>query len=201
MAIAADKAQGPGDRRRRRSRRPRRGGGARRRDVDVALPVVVKPVDADNSTRGDAGPRRSDLGPAIADALDALRLPHWSSPTSSWGERCGAASSCRDGELVCLPLEEYAVDARSKPVRRATTSSTVPPTASCTSSPRTPPTHGSSTSTTRSPSGSGRRRDRCHVALGCRHYSLFDFRIDPDGDPWFLEAGLYCSFSRRAWSR
>jgi D-alanine-D-alanine ligase len=36
---------------------------------------------------------------------------------------------------------------------------------------------------------------RCHRALGCRHYSLFDFRIDPDGKPWFLEAGLYCSFA------
>ena len=36
---------------------------------------------------------------------------------------------------------------------------------------------------------------RCHRALGCRQYSLFDFRIDPDGRPWFLEAGLYCSFA------
>ncbi len=34
-----------------------------------------------------------------------------------------------------------------------------------------------------------------HRALGCRHYSLFDFRIDPQGNPWFLEAGLYCSFA------
>jgi D-alanine-D-alanine ligase len=24
---------------------------------------------------------------------------------------------------------------------------------------------------------------------------LFDFRIDPEGQPWFLEAGLYCSYS------
>ena len=39
---------------------------------------------------------------------------------------------------------------------------------------------------------------RSHAALGCRHYSLFDFRIDPDGRPWFLEAGLYCSFSDRS---
>jgi D-alanine-D-alanine ligase len=39
---------------------------------------------------------------------------------------------------------------------------------------------------------------RCHRALGCRHYSLFDFRIDPDGRPWFLEAGLYNSFARRS---
>jgi D-alanine-D-alanine ligase len=36
---------------------------------------------------------------------------------------------------------------------------------------------------------------RCHIALGCEQYSLFDFRIDPNGRPWFLEAGLYCSFS------
>jgi D-alanine-D-alanine ligase-like ATP-grasp enzyme len=24
---------------------------------------------------------------------------------------------------------------------------------------------------------------KCHIALGCRHYSLFDFRIDPQGNP------------------
>jgi D-alanine-D-alanine ligase len=24
---------------------------------------------------------------------------------------------------------------------------------------------------------------KCHIALGCRHYSLFDFRIDPSGQP------------------
>ncbi|MDT7743739.1 MAG: D-alanine-D-alanine ligase, partial [Actinomycetota bacterium] len=29
-----------------------------------------------------------------------------------------------------------------------------------------------------------------------RDYGLFDFRVDPDGRPWFLEAGLYCSFAR-----
>ena len=39
---------------------------------------------------------------------------------------------------------------------------------------------------------------KCHVALGCRQYSLFDFRIDPAGQPWFLEAGLYCSFARQS---
>lgn len=30
-----------------------------------------------------------------------------------------------------------------------------------------------------------------HAALGCRDYSLYDFRIDGDGTPWLLEA---CSF-------
>ncbi len=27
---------------------------------------------------------------------------------------------------------------------------------------------------------------------------LFDFRLDPQGQPWFLEAGLYCSFSPKS---
>jgi D-alanine-D-alanine ligase len=33
---------------------------------------------------------------------------------------------------------------------------------------------------------------------GLQVLSLFDFRIDPDGQPWFLEAGLYCSFARES---
>ena len=41
----------------------------------------------------------------------------------------------------------------------------------------------------------GRAAERAHRALGCRDYSLFDFRIDPAGRPWLLEAGLYCSFA------
>ena len=27
-------------------------------------------------------------------------------------------------------------------------------------------------------------------------YRNFDFRIDPSGEPWFLEAGPYCSYAR-----
>ena len=36
---------------------------------------------------------------------------------------------------------------------------------------------------------------KAYLALGCRHYSLFDFRIDLQGNPCFLEAGLYYSFA------
>jgi D-alanine-D-alanine ligase len=39
---------------------------------------------------------------------------------------------------------------------------------------------------------------KCPLALGCRQYILFDFRIDPKGQPWFLEAGLYCSFAPKS---
>lgn len=34
-----------------------------------------------------------------------------------------------------------------------------------------------------------------HRALGCRDYSLYDFRVDPQGNPFMLESCLYCSFS------
>eukprot|EP01047_Picozoa_sp_COSAG01_P009695 COSAG01_NODE_401_length_17529_cov_47.865806_11_plen_378_part_00 len=37
-----------------------------------------------------------------------------------------------------------------------------------------------------------------HKALGCRDYSLYDVRVSPDGVPYILEAGLYCSFAERS---
>lgn len=39
---------------------------------------------------------------------------------------------------------------------------------------------------------------RSHRALGCRDYSLYDVRVDPEGEPYFLEACLYCSFAPKS---
>jgi D-alanine-D-alanine ligase len=39
---------------------------------------------------------------------------------------------------------------------------------------------------------------RSHKALGCRDYSLYDVRVDPQGEPYFIEACLYCSFSLKS---
>lgn len=36
---------------------------------------------------------------------------------------------------------------------------------------------------------------KAHKALGCKYYSLFDVRINPEGMPFMLEACLFCSFS------
>jgi len=36
---------------------------------------------------------------------------------------------------------------------------------------------------------------RAHKAIGARDYSLYDVRVDPKGNPHFLESCLYCSFS------
>jgi len=40
--------------------------------------------------------------------------------------------------------------------------------------------------------------ERSHKALGCRDYSLYDVRVDPQGEPYFIEACLYCSFSPKS---
>merc|ERR1711904_554441 len=36
---------------------------------------------------------------------------------------------------------------------------------------------------------------KAHKELKCRHYSLYDIRVDADEQPYILEAALFCSFS------
>ena len=164
--------------------------------VDVALPVVVKPVDADNSLGVALVREAADLPGAVEEALrhsDRVLVEEYVDLGRE--VRCGIVE--RDGVLVGLPLEEYAVDPETKPIR------------------------GHDDKIRRGDDGLGlvakdvehawivdvddpltavvwEVAKRCHRALGCRHYSLFDFRIDPDGQPWFLEASLYNSFARQS---
>ncbi len=163
----------------------------------VDPPAVVKPVDADNSLGVALVRDRADYDRALEAAYAHADAALVETFVELGREvRCGVV--VRDGRLVCLPLEEYAVDRDRRPVR------------------------GHDDKLTRDGAGELRlmakdpakawivdRDDpiteavwevarRCHVALGCRHYSLFDLRIDPSGRPWFLEAGLYCSFARQS---
>ena len=163
----------------------------------LAPPVVVKPVDGDNSLGATLVRDRSGY-PA---ALEAALAHSGAALVESYVElgrevRCGVI--VRDGQLLCLPLEEYNVDSATKPIRDyadkisrntdgelslvakdSTRAWIVDP-----GDPLTKRVHAAAR--------------RCHMALGCRHYSLFDFRIDPAGQPWFLEAGLYCSFAEKS---
>ncbi len=163
----------------------------------LAPPVVVKPVDADNSHGVTLVQDAAGFAPALAAA--------WAESGHALVEdfvplgrevRCGVVVV--DGELVALPLEEYGLDAGSKPIRDAAdkiqraedgrlglmakdtpTVWIVDP-----ADPVTPAVWAAARA--------------CHLALGCRDYSLFDFRIDPAGTPWFLEAGLYNSFAKQS---
>ncbi len=164
-------------------------------DVSLTPPIVVKPVDADNSTGVSLVTDSAENAAALASA--------WQHSSAALAERyiplgrevrCGIIASGKD--LLCLPLEEYRVSNADKPIRTA----------------RDKLSRGRDGELTLVAKGSTHTQivdvddpitgavwaaaERCHTAMGCRHYSLFDFRVDELGTPWFLEAGLYWSFAR-----
>lgn len=160
-------------------------------------PVVVKPVDSDNSL-GIGLVLEMDEYPGALDAAWAHSDRVLVERYVELGREVRCATIVRDGGLIALPLEEYAMDTRDKPVRDAADKLARGPDGEMrlvakeatrawivdSNDPVNVAVHDAAR--------------RCHVALGCRDYGLFDFRIDPDGVPWFLEAGLYCSFARQS---
>ncbi len=159
--------------------------------VSLSVPTVVKPADGDNSV-GVALVRDPAHHPAaIATALEHSAEVLVEEYVELGREvRCGVLE--RDGQLLALPLEEYRVDrvrsAADKLARDAggdlhlvaktgDRAWIVDP-----DDPVVAPVQEAAL--------------RCYRALGARHYGLFDFRVDPAGQPWFLEAGMYCSFAR-----
>lgn len=163
----------------------------------LPTPVVVKPVDSDNSLGVSLVRTPADYDAALRSAWTHADEALVESFVELGREvRCGIV--VRGNELVCLPLEEYAVNPTSAPIRGfddkidrdgdghlnlvakdATRAWIVAP-----ADPLVAAVWEAATA--------------CHRALGCRDYSLFDFRVDPQGRPWFLEAGLYCSFARQS---
>ena len=160
----------------------------------IAFPAVVKPNDADNSDGVSLVTTERECADAVRAALAFSESVLVEDYVPLGREvRCGVVE--RRGELVCLPLEEYFVDPHTRPIRRRVDKVRGDGGASLTLAAKT-----RSESWIVSPDDAivpavWAAARRCHVALGCRQYSLFDFRVDPDGRPWFLEAGLYCSFS------
>lgn len=161
----------------------------------LPLPVVVKPVDADNSLGVALVRSSSEYAAALTEALRHSSEVLVEEYVDLGREvRCGVLEV--DGELVGLPLEEYAVGA-DKPIRgyadklrgHGDDLTLVAKDAEHAwivdaSDPLTERVHQAARS--------------AHRALGCRDYSLFDFRVDADGEPWFLEAGLYCSYAEKS---
>lgn len=160
----------------------------------VPLPVVVKPADADNS-----------VGVSVArnvreyDAAVELALAHSGAALVEQYVELGREVRCgiiiQDGEMVCLPLEEYAVDSQTKPIRSREdkVARTEDGDLYLVAKDNTRAWIVLDDELLTQRVWAAARR--CHLALCCRHYSLFDFRIDPGGRPWFLEAGLYCSYA------
>lgn len=170
----------------------------RKGDVPTILPpAVVKPASSDNSLGVVLVKDVSEYDAALKKAFE-----HDSEVIVEEFIELGREVRCgiivKNGELVGLPLEEYLVDPQKKPIRnyadkiKKTDDGNLFLTAKDNITawivdPNDPLTEKVQ-----------QVAKKCHQALGCRHYSLFDFRIDPKGEPWFLEAGLYCSFAAKS---
>ncbi|MDY6938554.1 MAG: D-alanine--D-alanine ligase [Cyanobacteriota bacterium] len=163
----------------------------------IKPPAVIKPASSDNSCGvafvRDKSEYEAALKTAFAYSEEVLVEEYIELGREV---RCGII--VKDGELVGLPLEEYLVNSQDHPIRdyadklkrsddgnlSLTAKDNIKAWMLDPSDPATEPVWEVA--------------KQCHEALGCRHYSLFDFRIDPQGEPWFLEAGLYCSFSPKS---
>ena len=155
-----------------------------------AFPVIVKPVAGDNSEGLSLVEHPDALFAALARVDGEALIERFIPPGREL--RCGVIE--RNGALLCLPPEEYPVGGerpiRTKSDKLARTDTGALMLAAKTQEaawivepddPATPALHEAAL--------------QAYRALGCRHYGLFDFRVDDAGTPWFLEAGLYCSFS------
>ncbi|WP_354699091.1 Vancomycin B-type resistance protein VanB [Paraconexibacter sp. AEG42_29] len=156
-------------------------------------PVVVKPASADNSAGVTLVTDPDDYAAALGDAFahdDEVLVEAYVPP----GREVRCAVLERGGELVPLPLEEYRVSDIRRPADKLARGDDGDLRLVAKDTPDAWIVDPDDPVTERVQAAA----IRCHVALGCRHYGLFDFRIDAAGEPWFLEAGLYCSFARKS---
>lgn len=165
---------------------------------DFPVPAIVKPATADNSQGVSLVDNAADYPSAIATALQFSDRAIVERYIPLGREvRCGVLQ--RNGKLVGLPLQEYRVG-QDKRIRDTASKLTTSANGGLdlTSKQRSvddqpgswmvsgdDPIVAAVTEASR----------RCFDAFQCRDYGLFDFRIDPDGKAFFLEAGLYCSFA------
>jgi D-alanine-D-alanine ligase len=168
----------------------------RRGSVPTLLPpTVVKPVSEDNSLGVTLVRDVADYPSALQTAFDRADEILVENFIELGREvRCGAIVD--EGKLICLPLEEYAMDKDRQPIRRHEDKLDRDEQGDLGMVAK-----GNAKAWIVDPSDPITAKvweaaRICHQALGCRHYSLFDFRIDSHDRPWFLEAGLYCSFAR-----
>ncbi|MBD1218261.1 MAG: D-alanine--D-alanine ligase [Aphanizomenon flos-aquae Clear-A1] len=162
----------------------------------IKPPAVVKPASSDNSLGVTLVKDATEYETALKTGFEYAKEVIVEEYIELGREvRCGII--VKDGELVGLPLEEYLVNSH-KPIRnyadklKQGDDGNLYLTAKDNIKAWIVNTHDPITQKVQEVA------KKCHQALGCRHYSLFDFRIDPNGEPWFLEAGLYCSFAPKS---
>ena len=159
----------------------------------LALPLIIKPNGSDNSNGLSLVRSKAEMSVALETARahnnDILAEAYIDLGREV---RCGVIDI--GGALICLPLEEYAVSV-DHPIRTEADKLVKGRDGVLKLGAKSPDKSwivGQSDPITQVIHEAALKS---YVALGCRHYGLFDFRIDSENNPWFLEAGLYCSFS------
>ena len=168
----------------------------RQGDVPTLLPpVIVKPANADNSLGVSLVKEVDDYDAALKKAFEhsnEVLVETFIKP----GRELRCSIIVKDGQIIDLPLEEFTVNEDQRPIR---TYHDKFPTPDADGIFRTWPKGGSKTHWIVDVNDPITQKiqevaRKCHIALGCRYYSIIEFRVDPAGECWFLEAGLYCSF-------
>lgn len=159
-------------------------------------PFIVKPNDSDNSFGVTLVQRRAEIAAAFSAAREHSTCVLAEQFIPAGREvRCGILD--RNGSLTCLPLQEYPLNNQhsirmTKDKLIISDAKEVDLASKYDSQAVSVPINDQITTAV------WKMATRCHRALDCRDYSLFDFRIDPHGTPYFMEAGLYCSFAPKS---
>lgn len=161
----------------------------------ISPPVIVKPASCDNSLGVSLVRNVTEYDAALRKAFehtDEVLVETFIEP----GREVRCSILVKDGQLIALPLEEYLVNAHDRPIRGyAEKFPELDDDGKFIGYPDDDiQKHWMVDSNDPIIEKVQQVAKKCHQALGCRHYSLFEFRIDPHGEPWFLEAGLFCSF-------
>jgi len=167
--------------------------------ITMQLPFILKPCREDNSMGVTLVQRWEDVEEALltAFAFDDVILCEQFIPLGR-ELRVGVVKSSDGKSLELLPLLEYCLDHKKLPIR--------------TSDDKLIDSDGNGVSLSLAPNdikvltNTGDKflaklhglAVLAHRALGCEHYSLYDVRVDPDGNPFFIEASAYCSFSPKS---
>jgi len=168
--------------------------------ITMQLPFILKPCREDNSMGVTLVQRWEDVEQALltAFAFDDVILCEQFIPLGR-ELRVGVVETSDGKSLELLPLLEYFLDQKKLPIRTSADKITLDSDGDSVCLSLTQGDRKVLTNT--GDKLLAKLHDLAvlsHRALGCKHYSLYDVRVDPDGNPFFIEASAYCSFSPKS---
>lgn len=164
--------------------------------INMPLPVIVKPVEEDNSQGISVVTGKDQIPDALKHAFEFGSQTLCEQFIPLGRELRVAVVEQPDGKLEMLPIIEYFFSKDSairKPEDKLTTDKDGKP-VGLASGGRTCPAEVDEVLMEKL----SRATKLAHRALGCTDYSIYDFRIDPSGEPYMLESCLYCSFAPKS---